>query len=75
MSRGDTSQTKVFFQGKEEDFIVFVDSQRDLEAWKGDRSIPLAQVVSRFKIMISHKYDTLSLFPSLCRCNYKGNIH
>jgi hypothetical protein len=65
MPRGDTSQTKVFLQGKEEDFIVFIDSQRDLEAWKSDRSIPLAQVVSGFKIMISHKYDTLSLFSSL----------
>jgi len=56
MPRGNAAQTKVFHQGKEEDFIVFVDSPEDLEAWKKDRSIPLAQVVSGFKIMVSHKH-------------------
>ena len=48
-------QVKVIHKGKDEDFIVFVDSVKDLEAWKADRSIPLAQVVSGFKIMVSHK--------------------
>jgi hypothetical protein len=42
MPRGNVSQTKVFFQGKEEDFTVFVDSENDLEAWKDNRSTPLA---------------------------------
>jgi len=58
MPRGNVNRTKVFLQGKEEDFIVFVDSVKDLEAWKNDRSIPLAQVVAGFKIMVSHKCDT-----------------
>jgi len=56
MPRGNAQQTKVLYQGKEEDFIVFVDSPSDLESWKKDRSIPLAQVVAGFKIMVSHKH-------------------
>ena len=48
--------TKVHYKGREEDFIVFVDSAEDLEKWKGDRSIPLANVVNSFKIFVTHKY-------------------
>ena len=55
MPRGNAAQTKVLYQGKEEDFVVFVDTAEDVEKWKADRSIPLAQVVSGFKIMITHK--------------------
>jgi len=74
MPRGDTSQTKVFFQGKEEDFIVFVDSQRDLEAWKGDRSIPLAQVVSGFKIMISHKHGAQGVMDGASKATLENEF-
>jgi hypothetical protein len=55
MPRGNAPVTKVHFKGKTEDFIVFVDSAQDLEAWKKDSSIPLAQVVNSFKIMVTHK--------------------
>ena len=55
MPRGNAPQTKVLYQGKEEDFVVFVDSTEDVQKWKEDKSIPLAQVVSGFKIMITHK--------------------
>ena len=55
MTRGNVGITKVFYKGQDEDFIVFVDSAEDLEKWKKDSSIPLAQVASSFKIMITHK--------------------
>lgn len=55
MPKGNGTQYKVFYKGTEEDFIIFVDSPEDLAKWKADRSIPLAQVVSGFKIMVSHK--------------------
>ena len=55
MPRGNAAVTKVFYKGSDEDFIVFVDSADDLSAWKKDSSIPLAQVVNSFKIMITHK--------------------
>lgn len=56
MPRGNGPVTKVFFKGKTDDFIVFIESPEDLEAWKKDRSIPLAQVVNSFKIMLTHKH-------------------
>lgn len=55
MPRGQSTVTKVHYKGQEEDFIVFVDSAEDLEKWKGDRSIPLANVVNSFKIFVTHK--------------------
>ncbi|KAK3336496.1 ribosome maturation protein [Cercophora scortea] len=66
MTRGGTIQTKVHFKGSDDDFLVFLDSVEDYKKWLGDKSIPLAQVVSSFKIFVTHKhgaqgtYDTAS---------------
>ncbi|KAB8302707.1 hypothetical protein EYC80_006067 [Monilinia laxa] len=52
------NQTKIHYKGTktDEDFIVFVDSEEDLKKWKGDKSIPLAQVVGLFKVFVTHKH-------------------
>lgn len=55
MTRGEAQQVKVHYKGKLEDFIIFVDDVKSAEAWKTDKSIPLAQVVSSFKVFINHK--------------------
>jgi len=56
MVRGEAQQTKVHFKGKEDDFIIFVDDAKAAREWKTDKTIPLAQVVSSFKIFITHKH-------------------
>ncbi|KAL8680104.1 MAG: hypothetical protein Q9224_003077 [Gallowayella concinna] len=56
MPRGNAHQSKVHYQGKDEDFVIFVDDVKAVQDWKQDRSIPLAQVVSGFKIFITHKH-------------------
>ena len=56
MPRGHVDVTKVFFKGKTDDFIVFIESPEDLKKWKADQSIPMAQVVNSFKIMLTHKH-------------------
>lgn len=56
MPRGNASQSKVHYQGKDEDFVIMVDDVKSVQNWKEDRSIPLAQVVSGFKIFVTHKY-------------------
>ncbi|KAL2435069.1 hypothetical protein ABEF95_012798 [Exophiala dermatitidis] len=59
MTKGNTARgniTKVFYKGETDDFIVIVESPEDLAAWKKDKSIPLAQVVNSFKIMVTHKH-------------------
>jgi hypothetical protein len=55
MARGDAAQTKVHFQGQSEDFVVFVDNAEAVKNWKNDSSIPLAQVVSGFKVFTTDK--------------------
>jgi len=66
MTRGEATQVKVHFKGKEDDFLVFVDDASSYKKWLGDKSVPLTQVVSSFKIFHTRKhgaqgtYDTAS---------------
>lgn len=53
--KGNQTTTKMHLQGKDEDFIVFVESREAVNNWKKDKSIPLAQVVDGFKIFVTHK--------------------
>ncbi|KAH7138420.1 putative RNA binding protein [Dendryphion nanum] len=55
MPRGNDVQTKVHYQGETDDFIIFIESAEELEKWKKDSSIPLAQVVSGWKVFVTHK--------------------
>lgn len=55
MVRGNDSQTKVHYKGNEDDFIVFVDSAKAVQDWKCDKTVPLAQVVSGWKVFVTHK--------------------
>jgi len=54
--RGNDTQVKVHFAGKSEDFIILVDSAKAVQDWKADSSIPLAQVVSGWKVFVTHKH-------------------
>ncbi|RKF73546.1 SDO1-like protein C21C3.19 [Golovinomyces cichoracearum] len=60
MARGD--QTKVHYKGKDEDFIIFIDNFKTANDWKTDKSKPLAQVVSAFKVFVTHKAPPLWKF-------------
>ncbi len=53
--RGNTAQTKVHYQGSEDDFIVFVNDPEELKKWRNDKSIPLAEVVAGWKVFVTHK--------------------
>ena len=53
--RGNAGQTKMHFKGQNDDFVIFVESKEAVQNWKKDRSTPLAQVVSGFKIFVTHK--------------------
>lgn len=53
--RGNAPQVKVHLKGAEDDFVIFVDSAQAVRDWKADKSTPLAQVVSGFKIFVTHK--------------------
>ena len=53
--RGNDAQVKVHYKGNEDDFIIFVDSAQAVQDWKKDSSVPLAQVVSGWKVFVTHK--------------------
>jgi hypothetical protein len=55
MTRGDGVQSKVHYKGKEDDFIVFIDDTASYKKWLGDKTVPLVEVVSSFKIFVTHK--------------------
>ena len=55
MPRGNDNQVKVHYKGKDEDFIVFVESAEAVQNWKNDSSIALAQVLDGYKIFVTHK--------------------
>ena len=63
MPRGVDHQTKVHYKGKDDDYIVFADSAEAVQEWKKDSSVPLAQVVSGWKVFITHKYVITAFFP------------
>lgn len=72
MPRGNAAQSKVHYQGKEEDFVIMVDDVEAVQKWKDDRSVPLAQVVSGFKIFVTHKY--VSPLDLLCPFHPRHHI-
>lgn len=53
--KGNAAQTKIHYKGKEDDFIIFADSADAVKEWKADKSIPLAQVVSGWKVFHTNK--------------------
>ncbi|KIW70136.1 hypothetical protein, variant [Phialophora macrospora] len=74
MPRGNAQATKVFFKGQTDDFIIFVESPDDLKAWKKDQSIPLAQVVNSFKIMLTHKHGAQGQLDSASKASLENEF-
>ncbi|KAI4207064.1 MAG: hypothetical protein LQ346_000782 [Caloplaca aetnensis] len=64
MPRGNAPQSKVHYQGKVDDFVIMVDDIKSVQNWKDDRSIPLAHVVSGFKIFVTHKHGAQNAYDS-----------
>ncbi|KAL7942403.1 ribosome maturation protein [Trichoderma barbatum] len=66
MTRGESTQSKVHYKGKQEDFIVFVDDVDTYRKWQNDKSVPLTQFISTFQVFLTHRqgaqgtYDTAS---------------
>ncbi|MCJ1331983.1 hypothetical protein MMC10_008675 [Thelotrema lepadinum] len=74
MPRGNAAQSKVHYQGKDEDFIVLVEDTAAVQNWKNDRSIPLAQVVSGFKIFITHKQGAQGVLDSASKSTLENEF-
>lgn len=55
MPRGNENVTKVVYHGAADDFVIFVDDVAAAQKWRHDHTVPLAQVVSGWKIFVTHK--------------------
>ncbi|KAJ6114361.1 RNA binding protein [Penicillium sp. IBT 16267x] len=64
MTRGASTACKVFYKGKSEDFIVYVDDLEILQKWKHDRSIPLSDVLNGWKILVSHSHGAQGILDT-----------
>lgn len=59
--KGGATQVKIHYQGKSEDFLVFVDDVEAFNTWKKgqtDKSVSkpaLAHFISAFKVFVTHK--------------------
>ncbi len=66
MARGEAPLTKIHFKGKVEDFVIFVESAKAAQDWKADKSIPLTQVVSAFKVFVTGGLVVIFVMLHLC---------
>jgi len=64
MTRGASTACKVFYKGKSEDFIVYVDDLEILQKWKNDRSIALSDVLNGWKILVSHSHGAQGILDT-----------
>ena len=62
--KGNDAQTKVHYKGKDNDFIIFVDSAEAVKEWKKDSSVPLAQVVSGWKVFHTNNHGNQGILDT-----------
>ncbi|MCJ1236732.1 hypothetical protein MMC14_004714 [Varicellaria rhodocarpa] len=74
MPRGNGAQSKIHYQGKDEDFVIFVEDAQAVQNWKADKSIPLVQVVNSFKIFVTHKHGAQGTFDSASKATLENEF-
>ncbi|KAJ5976312.1 RNA binding protein [Penicillium waksmanii] len=74
MARGNDTASKVFYKGKSEDFIVFVDDLEILKKWRNDRSIPLSDVVNGWKIFVTHRHGAQGIMDGASKATLEDEF-
>ncbi|KAF2766168.1 shwachman-Bodian-diamond syndrome protein [Teratosphaeria nubilosa] len=74
MVRGNDTQTKVHYKGSNDDFIILVDSAKAVQDWKNDSSVPLAQVVSGWKVFVTHKHGNHGILDAASKGALEGEF-
>ncbi|CAI7678546.1 unnamed protein product [Penicillium pancosmium] len=74
MARGNDTASKVFYKGKSEDFVVFVDDLEILKKWRNDRSIPLADVVNGWKIFVTHRHGAQGIMDGASKATLEDEF-
>lgn len=74
MTRGDVTHVKVHYKGNDQDFVIFVDSVDDYQKWRGDKSVPLAQVVSSFKVFTTLNHGAQGLLEGASKSTLENEF-
>ncbi|KAF3017466.1 hypothetical protein G7054_g4615 [Neopestalotiopsis clavispora] len=74
MVKGEASQVKVHYKGKEDDFLIFIDDVSDYKKWQGDKSIPMSHFISAFKIFVTHKQGTQGQYDGASKATLENEF-
>ncbi|KAJ5374547.1 hypothetical protein N7517_006553 [Penicillium concentricum] len=74
MARGNDTASKIFYKGRSDDFIVFVDDLEILKKWKNDRSIPLTEVLNGWKIFLTHSHGAQGVLDTASQSSLQNEF-
>ncbi|OQE43485.1 hypothetical protein PENCOP_c003G00033 [Penicillium coprophilum] len=74
MARGNETASKIFYKGRSDDFIVFVDDLDVLQKWKSDRSIPLTEVLNGWKIFLTHSHGAQGVLDTASQSSLQNEF-
>ncbi|KAJ5971659.1 uncharacterized protein N7479_001577 [Penicillium vulpinum] len=74
MARGNETASKIFYKGRSDDFIVFVDDLETLQKWKTDRSIPLTEVLNGWKIFLTHSHGAQGVLDTASQSSLQNEF-
>ncbi|KAL4875048.1 ribosome maturation protein [Aspergillus karnatakaensis] len=72
--RANDPSNKVFYKGKSDDFIVFVEDAATLKNWKNDSSVPLSDVVNGWKIFVTHKHGSQGVLDGASKASLENEF-
>ncbi|KAJ5087014.1 RNA binding protein [Penicillium alfredii] len=74
MPRANDPTSKIFYKGRSDDFIVFVDDLEILHKWKNDRSIPLSEVLNGWKIFVTHSHGAQGVLDTASKASLNNEF-
>ncbi|KAL2814573.1 ribosome maturation protein [Aspergillus cavernicola] len=72
--RATEPSNKIFYKGKSDDFIIFVEDTATLNNWKNDSSVPLADVVNGWKIFVTHRHGSQGVLDGASRASLENEF-
>lgn len=66
---------KIFYKGKENDFIIFIEDENLVQKFKkGDSSIPLIDIVSIYKVFVNRQRGAEGVFDEASKLELSNNF-
>ncbi|OJJ02622.1 hypothetical protein ASPVEDRAFT_42125 [Aspergillus versicolor CBS 583.65] len=72
--RANDPTNKIFYKGKSDDFIVFVNDATTLKNWKNDSTIPLSDVVNGWKIFVTHNHGSQGVLDGASKASLENEF-